>query len=124
MNDEMNGKVALVTGGTSGIGLAVTEMLLQSGAQVVIIGRNAARGKTALESLEQFSANVVYIEGDVSLCDECNPKHYYESVRTLYPLGRIATPKEIAHVVCFLASPAASFVTGAIWTVDGELTAH
>lgn len=35
------------------------------------------------------------------------------------PLGRIASPQEIASAVLFLASPAASFVTGAILPVDG-----
>jgi NAD(P)-dependent dehydrogenase (short-subunit alcohol dehydrogenase family) len=35
------------------------------------------------------------------------------------PLGRIAEPAEVAEVVCFLASDAASFVTGADWAVDG-----
>lgn len=40
-----------------------------------------------------------------------------------YPLGRIATAEEIAHVICSVASPANSFMTGAIIPVDGGLTA-
>lgn len=35
------------------------------------------------------------------------------------PLGRLATPREIAAVIVFLASPAASYVTGAAWSADG-----
>ena len=41
----------------------------------------------------------------------------------IYPLGRIGTAEEVAAAIYFLASEAASFITGAILTVDGGLTA-
>ena len=44
-------------------------------------------------------------------------------MRSVYPLGRIGTADEAAAVIVFLASPAASFVTGAAWSVDGGITA-
>jgi NAD(P)-dependent dehydrogenase (short-subunit alcohol dehydrogenase family) len=46
------------------------------------------------------------------------------TVLSAQPQGRIGTPEEVAHVVCFLASPYASYVTGANWAVDGGLGAR
>jgi len=40
------------------------------------------------------------------------------------PMGRAAEPEEMAGVVLFLCSPAASFVNGAVWLADGGMTAH
>lgn len=50
-----------------------------------------------------------------------NPQSVYDACNAMHPLGRIADPREIAEVAVFLAHESASFVTGAIWTVDGGL---
>jgi len=44
-------------------------------------------------------------------------------VRPLYPLGRLVSPVEVANAVLFLASPAASGITGTVLPVDAGLTA-
>ncbi|MGD0579000.1 MAG: SDR family oxidoreductase [Bryobacteraceae bacterium] len=50
-----------------------------------------------------------------------DPNSVYEACARMHPLGRIAKAEEIAEVIAFLAHPGASFVTGAVWTVDGGL---
>lgn len=50
-----------------------------------------------------------------------DPQSVLEACRAMHPIGRIARPEEVAAVVVFLAHESASFVTGAVWTVDGGL---
>jgi len=47
-----------------------------------------------------------------------------ELMNPLHPIGRIGTPEEVAELVVWLCSPAASFVTGAIIPVDGGYVAQ
>lgn len=50
-----------------------------------------------------------------------NPQSVYDACNAMHPIGRIAQPREIAEVAVFLAHESASFVTGAVWNVDGGL---
>lgn len=53
-----------------------------------------------------------------------NPEEAWAHLESIHPLKRIGEPNEIAAVVAFLASDAASYVTGAVWDVDGGLGAR
>lgn len=57
------------------------------------------------------------------LAGSVNPAEVRREMESIYPLGRIGTADEVAKVILFLAADAASFVTGAAWSVDGGLTA-
>ena len=57
MDLGLNGRVAVVTGGTSGIGLACVDVLLQEGADVALCGRDEARlAKVAAGFAERYGA--------------------------------------------------------------------
>jgi NAD(P)-dependent dehydrogenase (short-subunit alcohol dehydrogenase family) len=64
--DCFAGKVALVTGGTSGIGAAVAAHLARKRARVVIAGRNQQRGDRAAYSLTREGFDVSFVQTDVS----------------------------------------------------------
>jgi NAD(P)-dependent dehydrogenase (short-subunit alcohol dehydrogenase family) len=46
-----------------------------------------------------------------------------EAIKRRTPMGRLASPREIAEAAWFLASPQASFITGTVLSVDGGWTA-
>lgn len=54
----LNGKTALVTGGTAGIGKAIALLLAQNGANVIIFGTNAERAATAVREIEAARASI------------------------------------------------------------------
>ncbi len=64
----------------------------------------------------------VYFKGGVwNIVEERNPE-MFASMLAKNPTGRMGTPEEVANAIVFLASPRASFITGANLIIDGALT--
>jgi len=75
-------RVALITGGTSGIGEATAVLFAEEGAQVAIIGRNEDRGNAVAQ---RIGRNAIFIPADVCSADDCR-----RSIeRTVDAFGRI-----------------------------------
>ena len=63
MTGKLDGKVALITGGSSGIGLATAKRFVQEGAYVYITGRAQSRLDEAVKAV---GSNVTGVQGDVA----------------------------------------------------------
>jgi NAD(P)-dependent dehydrogenase (short-subunit alcohol dehydrogenase family) len=64
---RLAGKVALITGGTAGIGAGIVTMFAEQGASVAFTGRNDARGKELAATLRAAGHTVTYIHADSSV---------------------------------------------------------
>lgn len=69
----LEGKVAVITGGNSGIGLATAKRFIKEGAYVFITGRRQAELDAAVSFIGK---NVTAVQGDVSKLDDLD--HLYE----------------------------------------------
>ena len=68
---DISGKVALVTGGNGGIGLAMALGIASCGANVAIAGRNAEKAVSALEALRALGIEAEFITADVTKKADC-----------------------------------------------------
>lgn len=63
---EFEGKTAVVTGGSRGVGYSIAERLAQSGAKVVFCGRSTEHGEEALGRLKKVTDDVRFVQADLS----------------------------------------------------------
>jgi NAD(P)-dependent dehydrogenase (short-subunit alcohol dehydrogenase family) len=82
---RLQDKVALITGGTSGIGQATALLFAAEGASVAITGRNAQRGAGVIKQIRKNGGEAMFLLADVSRAKDCQ-----RSIReTLQAFGRL-----------------------------------
>ena len=82
---RLEGKVALITGGTSGIGSATAIRFASEGAAVVITGRNSERGEQVVQDMIANGGDALFIRSDVRNSEDC--RHAVD--QTLERFGKI-----------------------------------
>lgn len=66
MAEDLNNKVAIVTGGTSGIGRDAAVLFAEAGAKVVVAGRREAEGKETVDMIRAKGGDGLFVKADVS----------------------------------------------------------
>lgn len=70
MTYNLTGKVALVTGGSSGIGRAAALAFAEAGAKVIVVARDEERGEEAVRQVKEAGGQALFVPTDVSKADE------------------------------------------------------
>ncbi|MGH2388243.1 MAG: SDR family oxidoreductase [Chloroflexota bacterium] len=147
MDLRLNGKTAIITGGSAGIGLACAMALHEEGVSVVIVGRDMERLATTKQAIQALpalnpGAKIVTVAADMSnaispgLTATERAEHLAQQnaaagidieeakarATAAIPLGRAVDPAEIAAMALLLVSDRAAAITGAEVIIDGGQT--
>ncbi|VWC68093.1 SDR family NAD(P)-dependent oxidoreductase [Burkholderia lata] len=68
---DLSGKVAVITGGASGIGLGIARGMVDAGADVVLVGRDRDKGDAAIASLPGNGERGLFVQADITRRDAC-----------------------------------------------------
>ena len=70
MDTQLNGKRALITGASSGIGRAIAEAMAAEGASVAVHARSEAKAKDTLDAIAKAGGNAFAVTGDMTVTGE------------------------------------------------------
>jgi NAD(P)-dependent dehydrogenase (short-subunit alcohol dehydrogenase family) len=108
---RLTGKAGVITGATSGLGLATLEAMTREGASIVAVGRDLERGNRAVQAINDRGGRAIFHQGDVTI--EGDIREMIARCRSEY--GRI----DIMHNnAAYLVSAAIHETTNDQWTAS------
>ncbi|TQR07783.1 SDR family oxidoreductase [Psychrobacillus soli] len=69
---HMENKVAIITGGTSGIGEDIAFKFAENGCRIVVVGRNEERGNRIVDRIKADGGEAIFVKADVSQSSDCD----------------------------------------------------
>ena len=79
---KLDGKVAIITGSTSGMGRDTAYLFAKEGAKVVVTGRNEARAKAVVDQIKADGGEAIYVIADTS--DLTAPQKIFDATMEAY----------------------------------------
>jgi len=113
MDLNLRGKIAVVTGAGRGIGRAIALTFADEGAFVVVNDIDSSVAEEVAKEITSRGSRALGVRADVTKVNEV------ETMEGTIPLGRVGMPEDIAKLTVFLASDAASWITGQTYSVNG-----
>ena len=114
MNLELSGKVALITGGTDGLGLALAKRLVDEGASVAVCGRDEERVRAAEAELREEDGDALALRADVTRLEDL--EEFVDAAVSQW--GRI---DGIVHNAGRASAGAIESIDDATWEADFQL---
>jgi NAD(P)-dependent dehydrogenase (short-subunit alcohol dehydrogenase family) len=93
---RLQGKKAIVTGGTTGIGASIAKLFAREGADVAIIGRNEERGRQVLEAIRNEGVLGIFVKADVGVREDV-VQYIHEALTTFGGLDIMVNNAAVIH---------------------------